>query len=166
MEAAASFKPPSSSSFFLPFWPLGFQIKRQKRGFLLSPFPPSPPFFESLARATFAASMISPSPLKTAGRSSQTLLHALFSSQVDFYSNRFLGTNLNNPSFAEVARSMGAEGERVTAAGDVGPALERLLASGRPGVLEVCVTRALADPFRRDALSVPVRHLEKYKKFT
>jgi len=25
------------------------------------------------------------------------------------------------------------------------------------------VTRELGDPFRRDALSAPVRHLEKYK---
>ncbi len=30
---------------------------------------------------------------------------------VDFYSNRFLGVNLDNPSFAAVARAMGAEGQ-------------------------------------------------------
>ena len=34
--------------------------------------------------------------------------------QVDFYSDRFIGTNLYNPSFAEVARTMGAEGIKVT----------------------------------------------------
>src|SRR5207253_5040238 len=32
---------------------------------------------------------------------------------VDFYSNRFLGTNLENPSWAAVARSLGAEGVTV-----------------------------------------------------
>ncbi len=33
--------------------------------------------------------------------------------QVDFYSNRFVGTNLENPSFAEIARTMGANGIKV-----------------------------------------------------
>ena len=47
----------------------------------------------------------------------------------------------------------------------VGPALTQLLSTGRPGVLEIMVSRTLADPFRRDALSAPVRHLDKYKDF-
>ena len=34
---------------------------------------------------------------------------------VDFYSNRFLGVNLDNPSFAGIAKAMGAEGMRVNA---------------------------------------------------
>ena len=85
--------------------------------------------------------------------------------QVDFYSDRFVGTNLTNPSFAEISKTMGGEGLRVTRAEEVGPALTQLLASNRPGVLEIAVSRTLADPFRRDALSKPVRHLEKYKKF-
>ena len=86
--------------------------------------------------------------------------------QVDFYSNRFTGTNLaNNPSFAEISRTMGAEGVRVDKAADIADGLGSLLASGRPGVLEICVNQSLADPFRKDALSTPVRHLAKYKKF-
>ena len=85
--------------------------------------------------------------------------------QVDFYSDRFVGTNLTNPSFAEISKTMGAEGLRVTRAEEVGPALRQLLATNRPGVLEIAVSRTLADPFRRDALSKPVRHLEKYKNF-
>jgi len=32
-------------------------------------------------------------------------------------------------------------------------------------VLEVLVTQELGDPFRRDALSKPVRSLSKYKAF-
>ena len=32
-------------------------------------------------------------------------------------------------------------------------------------VIEIMCTRELGDPFRRDALSKPVRHLEKYKDF-
>ena len=85
--------------------------------------------------------------------------------QVDFYNNRFQGTNLVNPSFAELSKTMGAEGIKVTKPEEVGAALKTLIASGRPGVLEIMVSKTLADPFRRDALSKPVRHLEKYKSY-
>ena len=47
----------------------------------------------------------------------------------------------------------------------LGDALNTLVQSGMPGVLEIAVSQVLADPFRRDALSVPVRHLDKYKTF-
>merc|ERR1719204_881558 len=85
--------------------------------------------------------------------------------QVDFYGDRFVGTNIKNPSFAELSRTMGAEGIKVEKPEEVGSALTSLIASGRPGVLEIMVSKTLADPFRRDALSKPVRHLEKYKSF-
>jgi len=85
--------------------------------------------------------------------------------QVDFYSDRFVGTNLNNPSFAELSRAMGGDGIKVSKAEEVGPALKSLIDGGKPGVLEVMVSKTLADPFRRDALSKPIRHLEKYKNF-
>merc|ERR1711981_459235 len=85
--------------------------------------------------------------------------------QVDFYKDRFIGTNLTNPSFAEISRTMGAEGIKVTNPEDIGDALNTLVQSGKPGVLEIAVSQVLADPFRRDALSVPVRHLDKYKTF-
>jgi len=85
--------------------------------------------------------------------------------QVDFYSDRFVGTNIQNPSFAEVSRVMGAEGIKVDKPEEIGPALTTLINSGKPGVLEIMVSKTLADPFRRDALSKPVRHLEKYKSY-
>jgi len=85
--------------------------------------------------------------------------------QVDFYDNRYVGTNLTNPSFAEISKTMGGEGMKVTKPEEVGPALKALLATNKPGVLEIAVSRTLADPFRRDALSKPVRHLEKYKEY-
>ena len=47
----------------------------------------------------------------------------------------------------------------------LGDALNTLVQSGKPGVLEIAVSQVLADPFRRDALSVPVRRLDKYKTF-
>jgi sulfoacetaldehyde acetyltransferase len=88
---------------------------------------------------------------------------------VDFYNNRFLGVNLDKqPSWAAVARSMGAEGLVVDRVGDVGAALAAACEAqkqGRTTVLEMMVTPELGDPFRRDALSKPVRLLEKYKAF-
>jgi sulfoacetaldehyde acetyltransferase len=86
---------------------------------------------------------------------------------VDFYSNRFVGVNLDQqPSWAAVAQAMGAQGQRIERVSDVGPALREAAAAQRDGrttVLEMMVTRELGDPFRRDALSLPVRHLAKYR---
>ncbi|MDP3672124.1 MAG: sulfoacetaldehyde acetyltransferase [Telluria sp.] len=90
--------------------------------------------------------------------------------QVDFYNRRFVAGELDNPSFAEIARSMGAEGIVVDKLEDVGPALKKAIDmqmnEGKTTILEIMCTRELGDPFRRDALSKPVRHLEKYKDFT
>ncbi|HKE38576.1 MAG TPA: sulfoacetaldehyde acetyltransferase [Casimicrobiaceae bacterium] len=86
---------------------------------------------------------------------------------VDFYDKRFVGVNLDRqPSWAAVAKAMGAEGQRIEHLSDVGPALSaaaKAQGEGKTTVLEMMVTRELGDPFRRDALSAPVRHLEKYK---
>jgi sulfoacetaldehyde acetyltransferase len=85
---------------------------------------------------------------------------------VDFYSRRFQAVELQNPSWAQVARACGCEGVTVERVADVGPALQaavRAQAEGRTTVLEMMVTKELGDPFRRDALSRPVRHLAKYK---
>ena len=86
--------------------------------------------------------------------------------QVDFYDTRFLGVNLKNPSWAEVARSLGADGVTVDNLGGVGEALEKACDAqkrGKTTVIEVMVTQELGDPFRRDALKYPARVLEKYK---
>jgi len=88
---------------------------------------------------------------------------------VDFYSRRFQGVNLANPSWAAVARAFGCEGVTVDRLTDVGPALQaavRAQAEGTCTVLEMMVTQELGDPFRRDALSKPVRYLEKYRDYT
>ena len=85
---------------------------------------------------------------------------------VDFYSRRFIGVDLEGPSWSAVARAFGCEGVTVSRLEDVAPALEasvRAQAEGRTTVLEMMVTRELGDPFRRDALSKPVRHLARYR---
>jgi sulfoacetaldehyde acetyltransferase len=87
---------------------------------------------------------------------------------VDFYERRYQGVNLENPSFAAVARAFGCEGVTVERLTDVAPALRAAAAAqseGRTTVLEMMVTQELGDPFRRDALSKPVRYLAKYRKF-
>jgi sulfoacetaldehyde acetyltransferase len=87
---------------------------------------------------------------------------------VDFYSRRYQGVELENPSWSAVAKSFGCEGLVVDKVGDVGAALQdavRRQADGKTTVLEMMVTKELGDPFRRDALSKPVRHLAKYKSY-
>jgi sulfoacetaldehyde acetyltransferase len=85
---------------------------------------------------------------------------------VDFYSNRFLGVNLENPSFAGIAKAMGAEGIRVEKLSEVGAALRdacKAQKEGKTTIVELMCTRELGDPFRRDALKKPHRLLDKYK---
>jgi len=36
---------------------------------------------------------------------------------------------------------------------------------GRTTVIEVMTTKELGDPFRKDAMSTPVRHLDKYRDY-
>ena len=89
--------------------------------------------------------------------------------QVDFYNRRFVAAELENESWAKIGQAMGAEGIRVDRLEDVGPALQRAvdmqMNAGKTCILEIMCTRELGDPFRRDALSKPVRYLEKYKDF-
>jgi len=89
--------------------------------------------------------------------------------QVDFYNRRFVAGELESPSFAGIAKSMGAEAIVVDQLENVGPALKKAvdlqMNLGKTCVIEIMCTRELGDPFRRDALSKPVRFLEKYKDF-
>lgn len=89
--------------------------------------------------------------------------------QVDFYNRRFVAGELESESFAGIAKAMGAEGIVVEKLDEVGPALQRAVDAqmneGKTTVIEIMCTRELGDPFRRDALSKPVRFLEKYKDY-
>jgi sulfoacetaldehyde acetyltransferase len=85
--------------------------------------------------------------------------------QIDYYADRFVGTNLReNPSFAKLAEDMGAKGYKVEDPEDVGGAMAEALDSEKPAVIEAVIEggeRVLAEPFRRDALKKPVRRLDK-----
>ena len=92
--------------------------------------------------------------------------------QVEFYGRRFVAGELNekgNESFAEMARSMGANGVTVDQLDDVGAALSKAVDAqmndGQTTVIEVMCTRELGDPFRKDALAKPTRFLDKYKDY-
>jgi sulfoacetaldehyde acetyltransferase len=84
--------------------------------------------------------------------------------QVDFYNNRFIGSDIDGPNFAEVAQSMGAVGIRVDKAEDVGRVVAEAIKSNKPTVIDIMVDGTqLAPPFRKDALALPTRYLTKYK---
>ncbi|NNE73356.1 MAG: sulfoacetaldehyde acetyltransferase [Acidimicrobiales bacterium] len=90
--------------------------------------------------------------------------------QVDFYGRRFVAGELDGgEDYAEIARAMGAEGVRVDKIDNVGAALSDAIAAqmneGKTTVIEVMVTKELGDPFRKDALSRPIRFLEKYQDY-
>jgi len=74
-----------------------------------------------------------------------------------------------NENYAELAIAMGAEGIRVDKIDNVGAALTDAINAqmndGKTTVIEIMCTQELGDPFRKDALSKPVRHLAKYKDY-
>ena len=89
--------------------------------------------------------------------------------QVDFYNRRFVAGELESESFAGIAKAMGAEAIVVDKIEDVAAALKKAIDmqmnEKKTCVIEVMCTRELGDPFRRDALSKPVRFLDKYKDY-
>ncbi|MBC8363854.1 MAG: sulfoacetaldehyde acetyltransferase [Actinobacteria bacterium] len=87
--------------------------------------------------------------------------------QVDFYGQRFVAGELEGgESYADIATAMGAEAIRVDQLEEVGPALaaaiDAQMNDGKTTVIEIMCTKELGDPFRKDALSRPVRTLEQY----
>jgi sulfoacetaldehyde acetyltransferase len=86
--------------------------------------------------------------------------------QVDYFADRYLGTNLENPNFADIAKAMGGQGMTVGRVGEIGDALAAAVKSEKPTVINLLLTRELGDPFRRDAFKYPERMLEKYKAYS
>ncbi|MGK0275435.1 MAG: sulfoacetaldehyde acetyltransferase [Ilumatobacter sp.] len=90
--------------------------------------------------------------------------------QVDFYGRRFVAGELEGgENYTDIAKAMGAEGIRIDNIDAVGPALTEAIRAqmedGKTTVIEIMCTKELGDPFRKDALSTPVRHLAKYKDY-
>jgi sulfoacetaldehyde acetyltransferase len=87
--------------------------------------------------------------------------------QADYYGKRYVASNLNNPDFAEIARAMGAVGIKVERERDLQDAVRTALDCAKPAVINAIVdSEELGEPFRRDALKKPARHLDEYKHLT
>jgi sulfoacetaldehyde acetyltransferase len=86
--------------------------------------------------------------------------------QVDYFDNRYVGTNLpGNPAYEKLAEEMGALGIRIEHPDQVGDAVKKAIDSGKPCVINAILQggkEVLAEPFRRDALEMPVRYLDQY----
>jgi sulfoacetaldehyde acetyltransferase len=86
--------------------------------------------------------------------------------QANYYDKHFVGVDLKNPSFAQLAKDMGAEGYRVEDPNTVQDVVRTAISVNRPTVIEVIQqggNSALAESFRRDVLQRAVRYLPKYK---
>ena len=78
--------------------------------------------------------------------------------QEKHYPGRVSGTDLENPHFAAFARSFGAVGEIVEDTAQFAPALERAIASGKPGVIELRIDpQAITPNTTLDKLRAPGR---------
>ena len=87
--------------------------------------------------------------------------------QIDYYNNRFVGSNLpTNPDYAQLARDMGAVGFKVESPDQVGDVMREALSCGKPVVINAILEggeKVLAEPFRRDALKPAFNLLPKYR---
>ena len=71
--------------------------------------------------------------------------------QRDFFGGRYIGADIPNPPYDDLARLWGAAGFRADRAEDVEGALRAALACGRPAVVDVRVDPNALYSFRRDS---------------
>ncbi|MFZ4756930.1 MAG: thiamine pyrophosphate-binding protein [Burkholderiaceae bacterium] len=71
--------------------------------------------------------------------------------QRDFFGGRYLGADVPNPPYDELARLWGAQGFRVERAADLESTIGAAIACGRPAVVDVMVDPDALYSFRRDS---------------
>ena len=71
--------------------------------------------------------------------------------QRDFFGGRYLGADVPNPPYDQLARLWGAEGFRVERAADLESTLGAAIACGRPAIVDVMVDPDALYSFRRDS---------------
>ena len=71
--------------------------------------------------------------------------------QRDFFNGRYIGADLTNPRYDELARLYGAAGFRVDRVSELSEAVEAALKEDRPSVIDVAVDPAALYSFRRDS---------------
>ena len=67
----------------------------------------------------------------------------------DYGPNRTMGCTLSDTHYEDVARALGGHGEHVTEIGDLVPAIERAIASGKPACINVPIQSIPAPTIRR-----------------
>jgi thiamine pyrophosphate-dependent acetolactate synthase large subunit-like protein len=71
--------------------------------------------------------------------------------QKDFFGKRYIGTNINSPSFDKVAELYGAKGFKVEKISQINGAIETALKCNKPAVIDVDVDQNALYSFRRDS---------------
>ena len=71
--------------------------------------------------------------------------------QKDFFGKRYIGANINSPSFDKVAELYGAKGFKVEKISQINGALEAALKCNKPAVIDVDVDRNALYSFRKDS---------------
>ncbi len=73
--------------------------------------------------------------------------------QREFFDGRYIGADLHNPPFDQVAELYGAAGYRVERLDEVAEAVRAALDAGRPAVIDVAVDPDALYSFRRDSFA-------------
>jgi acetolactate synthase-1/2/3 large subunit/sulfoacetaldehyde acetyltransferase len=71
--------------------------------------------------------------------------------QRDFFGGRYLGADVPNPPYDQLARLWGAQGFRVDRAADLEPVIGAAIACGQPAIVDVMVDPDALYSFRRDS---------------
>ena len=71
--------------------------------------------------------------------------------QKDFFGKRYIGANINSPSFDKVAELYGAKGFKVEKISQINGALEAALKCNKPAVIDVDVDQNALYSFRKDS---------------
>ena len=71
--------------------------------------------------------------------------------QKDFFGKRYIGANINSPSFDKVAELYGAKGFKVEKISQINGAIEAALKCNKPAVIDVDVDQNALYSFRRDS---------------
>jgi thiamine pyrophosphate-dependent acetolactate synthase large subunit-like protein len=71
--------------------------------------------------------------------------------QKDFFGKRYIGANINSPSFDKVAELYGAKGFKVEKISQINGAIEAALKCNKPAVIDVAVDQNALYSFRRDS---------------
>ena len=71
--------------------------------------------------------------------------------QKDFFSKRYIGSDISSPPFDKVAQLYGAEGFKVERSSEISEAVEAALKYNKPVVIDIAIDPKALYSFRRDS---------------